>query len=271
MSSPVIVLGIDMETGLHFFRKMWSKIKYAIKLCSLFVQCIAIMYLFGVTGIYDMEALRKWIFMWIGKMSKKTQWKVKYLNCTMSLYSQERFLTNFMAGTAGVWPQRGPLFVTNCTSPSAFQSAVWCGRKPSFFFLIMCITFSCQQPSPMPDSLPSGFATYISRWDVCWLIYPQSFLMPSMIWIFFVCLFPWFITSKACFLSSIAVPCSLHRLPSHTAATLHLSSRGRWTPPCCWWKCEVKHNLHSVGSLMMSGLVFCVFSCISVSSRESYL
>lgn len=74
---------------------------------------------------------------------------------------------------------------------------------------------------------------------------------------FFVCVFPWFITSKTCFLSSIAMPCSLHRLPSNTAAALHLSSRGRWTPPCCWWKCEVKHNLHSLGSFMMSGLVFC--------------
>lgn len=137
-------------------------------------------------------------------MSKKKQRKVNDLNCTVL-----------------------------STSLSAFQSAAWCGRKPSFFFPIMCITFSCQPPSPMPDSLPSGFATCISRWDVYWLIYPQSLLMFSMIWIFFVYLFPWFIMNKTCFLSSIAVPRSLHRLPSHTTATLHLSSRGRWTPPCC--------------------------------------
>lgn len=59
-------------------------------------------------------------------------------------------------------------------SACSFQSVAWCGRKPSFFFLITCITSSCPLPSPMPDSLPSGSATYISRWGVCWLLYPGS-------------------------------------------------------------------------------------------------
>lgn len=59
-------------------------------------------------------------------------------------------------------------------SAFSFQSVAWCGRKPSFFFLITCITSSCPLPSPMPDSLPSGSATYISRWGVCWLLHPGS-------------------------------------------------------------------------------------------------
>lgn len=49
----------------------------------------------------------------------------------------------------------------------------------------------------------------------------------------------------------LAVPCCLHGLPSHTAATLHLSSRGRWTPPGCRWKCEVKHSLHLIEKLVL--------------------
>lgn len=49
----------------------------------------------------------------------------------------------------------------------------------------------------------------------------------------------------------LAVPCCLHGLPSHAAATLHLSSRGRWTPPGCWWKCEVKHSLHWTEQLVI--------------------
>lgn len=49
----------------------------------------------------------------------------------------------------------------------SFQSVVWCGRKPSFFFLITCITSSFPLPSPMPDSLLSGSATYTSRYGIC--------------------------------------------------------------------------------------------------------
>lgn len=58
------------------------------------------------------------------------------------------------------------LSLTNRTAFREFQSVVLCGRRPSFFFLIMCITSSCQPPFPMPDSLLSGFAIFISRWGV---------------------------------------------------------------------------------------------------------
>lgn len=45
----------------------------------------------------------------------------------------------------------------------SFKNVVWCGRRPSFCFLTMYIMSSCRPPSPTPDSLLSGFATYTSR------------------------------------------------------------------------------------------------------------
>lgn len=61
-------------------------------------------------------------------------------------------------------------------------------------------------------------------------------------------------------MSSVAMPCSLHRLPSHSAATLHLPSRGRRTPPGCWWECKVAHKLYLLGSIMMCLVLFHILS-----------
>lgn len=36
----------------------------------------------------------------------------------------------------------------------------------------------------------------------------------------------------------IALPCDLHWLSTHSTAALYISSRRRWTPSGCWWKCK---------------------------------
>lgn len=77
-----------------------------------------------------------------------------------------------------------------------------------------------------------------------------------------------------CFMYSVAMPCSLHRLPSHSAATLHLPSRGRWTPPGCWWECKVAHKLHLPGSIMICLVLFHILSpnfvCIHWNTQTSH-
>lgn len=63
------------------------------------------------------------------------------------------------------------------------------------------------------------------------------------------------------FLSPVAMPCGLHRLPSHSTATLHLPSRGRWTPPCCWWERKLKHKLpflRAIRAMKHKWLINCV-------------
>lgn len=155
---------------------------------------------------------------------------------------------------------------------------MWCGRRPSFFFLTMCITSSCRPPSPMPDNLQSGFATYTSRWasfcsmSVIDLYYNRkSNFLPALVckmrglsvsvavWshqgIVITCrcvllsfYFAWLMKCY-CLMSPVAMPCSLHRLPSHSTATLRLPCRGRWTPPGGWWECKDTNRLYLQGSI----------------------
>lgn len=121
------------------------------------------------------------------------------------------------------------LFDVNNSTSCIFQSVVWFGRRPSFFFLTMCTTFSSLLPFPMPDSLLSGSAIYISRYDVLVssiqifiIAYQTKFSCLTVIFVFILYMLSSF---------PAALPRGLYRVPPYSTAALHLSSRGRWTPP----------------------------------------